>query len=133
MARLRTPVKEWQGPDSVELMPALFLHIQKTAGTSIVSAAREHCGDANMITHGDYMSRTSEELADVPFISGHFGYDFARQLMGERYSFTFLRKPVDRVLFLLFMPRAESGRVLRLQAGARVGIGRIPSCGSKRI
>lgn len=75
----------------------LFLHIQKTAGTSIVKIARKHYGN-DMVSHGDYVKYSIEELDKVSFVSGHFGYDFASNLMASRYSFTFLRDPIERLL-----------------------------------
>jgi hypothetical protein len=82
----------------VKLKPAVFLHIPKTAGTSIVRLARRHYGRANWCSHGATIGRESEEFKKKRFVSGHFGYDFARPLMLNRYSFTFLRDPVDRIL-----------------------------------
>ena len=35
--------------------PALFLHIQKTAGSSIVDLARLAYGSDKVISHGDYL------------------------------------------------------------------------------
>lgn len=73
-------------------VPALFLHIQKTAGTSLVNMARRYYGD-NVISHADYCTVAPDEIKKFGFISGHFGYAFARPLMQGRYSFTFLRDP----------------------------------------
>ena len=104
------------------LKPALFLHIQKTAGSSIVDLAKMAYGLENVVSHGDYLRvlQTSSPLKQehasakgegspvpeggagnfrhVPFVSGHFGFDFARPLLKERYSFTFLRNPAERIL-----------------------------------
>lgn len=81
------------------LKPALFLHIQKTAGTSIQEMARACYGDG-VCSHGDFYSRSFAELADYPFISGHFGFAYAEPLLEGRFSFTFLREPIARVLSL---------------------------------
>jgi hypothetical protein len=102
--------------------PAIFLHIQKTAGSSIVDLARLAYGSEEVVSHGDYLSTSPKLTLDgvdnistkggrlpVPegaaskyrhasFVSGHFGFDFARPLLSERYSFTFLRNPVERIL-----------------------------------
>jgi len=98
------------------------MHIQKTAGSSIVSLARPAYGLEQVLSHGDYLSDGQKLTLDkedsistksrglpvsengaakyrhVRFISGHFGFDFARPLLNERYSFTFLRDPIERVL-----------------------------------
>jgi hypothetical protein len=86
--------------------PALFLHIQKTAGTALVDSLRPYYG-ASMITHGDFIGREAEEFRDVLFVSGHFGHAYAKVLMPSRYSFTFLRDPVERVLSFYHFCRAQ--------------------------
>lgn len=88
-------------------VPALFLHIQKTAGTAIVNSARQMYGE-RMTSHGDCWGRQPAELADLPFVSGHIGYDYARHLMHDRYSFVFLRDPVERILSLYYFCRERN-------------------------
>lgn len=108
---------------TMNLKPAVFLHIQKTAGTTIVDLARSAYGDHNVVSHGDYLKGASQfpirntweekahvldDFNNVPFLSGHFGYDFAKRYMGGRYSFTFLRDPVERVLsFYYFCKKGD--------------------------
>ena len=90
--------------------PALFLHIQKTAGSSIVDLARQAYGSDEVVSHGDFFLQPapssldalvdakgdgSREFADHAFISGHFGFGFAQPMMQGRYSFTFLRDPIE--------------------------------------
>lgn len=82
----------------VEFVPALFMHIQKTAGTSIVQMAAKHYGKDNVCSHGDFVGKSLQEMVRFPFVSGHFGHTLAKPLMHDRYSFTFLRDPVERVL-----------------------------------
>jgi len=99
--------------------PALFLHIQKTAGSSVIHLAMRsyetmwgraflrtsryiesiaHYCKFNVVSHGDYIGHNPEEFEHVDFVSGHFGYDFARHFIASRYSFVFLRNPVERIL-----------------------------------
>jgi len=102
------------------LKPAIFMHIQKTAGTAIIQLLRAHYGYANSSSHGDHFSQLDELTLEnrffsnsklvaryqcMGFISGHFGYDFCRRFMDDRYSFTFLRDPVERVLSYYFFCR----------------------------
>lgn len=97
----------FKSPDgSGELVPALFLHIQKTGGTTIVDLAWKHYG-YNVCSHGDYEIKSRKDLESLAFVSGHFGYDYARPLMRSRYSFTFLRKPQDRVLSFYYFCRTR--------------------------
>lgn len=77
---------------------ALFLHLQKTAGTSILAAAESFYGRDRCARWADYIARTPQELNGLSFLSGHFGYDFAQQFMDGRYCFTFLRDPIERLL-----------------------------------
>ncbi|TPL92819.1 sulfotransferase family 2 domain-containing protein [Mesorhizobium sp. B2-3-10] len=80
------------------MIPALFLHIQKTAGTSVLAKASELYGRTNCCMHGDYLSCAPEQLDPLMMVSGHFGFDYAERFMPGRYSFTFLRDPVERLL-----------------------------------
>jgi hypothetical protein len=86
--------------------PAIFLHIQKTAGTTITEAVRRHYRN-DIVSHGDYLSRDAASLKRTAFISGHFGFEYSRQFMEGRYSFTFLRDPVERVLSLYYFSRTR--------------------------
>jgi hypothetical protein len=85
---------------------ALFMHIQKTAGTTIIEAVRRHYRN-DMVSHGEYLDRDAASLTKTAFISGHFGFEYSRQFMEGRYSFTFLRDPVERVLSLYFFSRSR--------------------------
>jgi len=83
---------------------ALFLHIQKTAGSSIINIARKYYGD-NMTSYGDCWGHKPTEFINTAFVSGHIGYDYARSLMPSRFVFTFLRNPIERVLSLYYFCR----------------------------
>jgi len=82
----------------------VFLHIAKTAGTSIVHFFRKHMPAESICSHGDFLHLAADRnqrqllLSRYPFVSGHFGYDEVVELLPEAYTFTFLRNPVDRVL-----------------------------------
>lgn len=89
------------------LTPALFLHIQKTAGTSIVGEAYKHYGDS-VLSHGDCWGKNPDDIKNVAFISGHIGYDYARNLFKDRFSFTFLRNPIDRVISMYYFCKAQN-------------------------
>lgn len=91
-------------------VPALFFHLQKTAGTSVVDLARRHYGSRGVVRHGDFLDRSPEDFADTPFVSGHFGFDYASPLLPGRYSFTFLRDPLDRLVSKYFHCRTTPVR-----------------------
>lgn len=116
------------------LQRGLFLHIQKTAGTSIVDLARIAYGNENVVSHGDYLvgcqDRTLDKIVDsrgqsprdfqdIPFVSGHFGYDFARSLLSGRYSFTFLRDPAERILSYYYFSRSRDPEEYEIYALAQ--------------
>jgi len=82
------------------------MHIQKTAGTSITEAVRPYYQN-DIISHADYVKHDTASLKNVRFISGHFGFEYARQFMDGRYSFTFLRDPVERILSLYYFSRTR--------------------------
>lgn len=87
-------------------VPALFLHIQKTAGTSIVNVARQYYGES-ITSHGECWGLVPNQLRHISFVSGHVGYQFVRPLMDQRFSFTFLRDPVERILSMYYFCRSR--------------------------
>lgn len=89
-----------------KLVPAVFLHMQKTAGTSIIDVVLPYYGKST-VRYADYRGLSSESLMNVSFVSGHFGYEFAQPLIRSRYSFTFLRDPIDRILSLYYYCRTR--------------------------
>jgi hypothetical protein len=98
---------------------ALFLHIQKTAGTSIQSVARSAYGPDNVASHGDFLALGLAGCERLPFVSGHFGFEFAKPLMERRYCFTFLRNPVDRLLSLYAFCSAQQSDDFEIYRVAR--------------
>jgi len=82
------------------------MHIQKTGGTSITEAVRPHYRN-DIVSHGDYLEHDTASLKNIRFISGHFGFEYARLFMDGRYSFTFLRDPVERILSLYYFSRTR--------------------------
>jgi len=117
------------GHNKKALKATIFMHIQKTAGTSIVHSIRQNYGNQNVMSHGDHLDGWSEfplvdkffdpeitqnQFSHVPFISGHFGYDFAKLFLKKRYSFTFLRYPIDRILSLYYFCRSRDPNQFRI-------------------
>lgn len=119
----------------LKLKPVVFLHLQKTAGTTIVSVAKRFYGNNKVISHsGFYLDANGKELAgdgkpqqefrqnmlgSIPFISGHFGYEFAKPLMAGRYSFTILRNPVERVLSFYYFCQSRDPKQFEIYALAQ--------------
>ena len=73
----------------------------------MTEAVRRHYRN-DMVSHGDYLKRDTASLKKTRFISGHFGFEYSRQFMDGRYSFTFLRDPVERILSLYYFSRTRN-------------------------
>lgn len=85
------------------MTPIAFLHMPKTAGTSIRVALQEHFGPESCYTLGltedwKQFRANAASLKEVPFISGHFNMADLDLIPGERRTFTVLRNPVDRIV-----------------------------------
>jgi hypothetical protein len=91
-------------PKAIPHKKIIFLHIAKTAGTSVVEFFRERFTPAEIISHGDFMQYCHSEpipaqiIERCRFVSGHFGYSQVADYLDKTYSFTFLRDPLDRIL-----------------------------------
>ncbi len=84
----------------------VFLHIAKTAGTSLVQYFSQQLGAGAVMSHGDFLAWSAAgelpeaEVRRCRFVSGHFGYRQIERYLPGAYSFTFLRDPVERALSL---------------------------------
>jgi hypothetical protein len=83
----------------------VFLHIVKTAGTSLVEYLRNRLPAGSVLSHGDFLGFPDEQLpparlSEYRLISGHFGYTHVKDYLPDSYSVTILREPVARVLSL---------------------------------
>lgn len=98
---------------------SLFLHTQKTAGTSVQVMARWAYGNDNVCSHADFVDLGVEGCAKLPFVSGHFGIEFAKPLMRGRYCFTFLRDPIERLISFYTFCAAQDSDKFPIYAAAR--------------
>lgn len=84
--------------------PVVFLHIQKTAGTSLQNMLRERFGAAAYLEHADTLAkRSATELAAYSVFAGHFNYDSLGHIPKKPLQiFTFVREPKALLLSLYF-------------------------------
>ena len=80
--------------------PHLYIHIPKTAGTSLSKAVKRHWGEENF-THlwAIPKHRNVRSLTSKPVIFGHLPYGFHQWFENAQCTYaTFFRDPVQRVL-----------------------------------
>lgn len=88
----------------------VFLHIEKTAGTSLVTYFQEVAKSSllkKLIKTDSFKyihplelddDFASKELQKLSIVAGHIGYDHMIKYMKDFYKITFFRDPIDRVL-----------------------------------
>jgi hypothetical protein len=76
----------------------IFFHIQKTAGSAISEHIINNSPGKKFMRWGDFIQIPKENRDNFYFISGHFGFDYGKDILDKSYSFTFLRDPIKRIL-----------------------------------
>ena len=101
----------WPHPSATYDSPAvIFLHVQKTAGTSMQNMLRAVYDPREVFSeHTDSLYlRSPAELAQYRVFAGHFNYDSVDYIRRRKVSvFTFVREPRKRLLSLYHFWRAH--------------------------
>jgi hypothetical protein len=87
-----------------------FLHIGKTAGTSLQHALFEALSGAAIFHQSlpGFDSVSAAELALNDLVIGHFAYQHVRKMRPDRFLMTYLRDPIDRVVSNYHFLRTKS-------------------------
>lgn len=109
--RSRARLQKWPDPANTYNTPCLvFLHIQKTAGTSIQNMLRDSYGHEPIYgENADTLyKRSPGELSKYSVFSGHFNYDSLSYIPRRVLStFTFVREPKKRLISHYYFLRAH--------------------------
>lgn len=93
-------------------MKVIFLHIPKTAGQSIHAALAEAFGEESVCparVNQQLKNYSIQELNQYSVFSGHFDWSMLDCVQGNKYTFTVLRKPIDRILSFYFYLHDKAG------------------------
>ncbi len=112
-AGLQVKRKRWPNPaESYDEPSLIFLHIEKTAGTSIQNHLGGCFGRKVFKEHGNSLHlHCPGELSRYSVFAGHFNYDSLRYIPKKNISiFTFVREPKERLLSLYYFWHAHEPR-----------------------
>lgn len=83
--------------------PILFLHIPKSAGTSVTEVLVRNFNTAESIRlsqRNNFESDLASAVRKYKFVSGHIPFSVVQRHLDETYCFTILRNPISRVISL---------------------------------
>jgi hypothetical protein len=93
--------------------PYVFIHIGKTAGSSVRASLSDYFPTGNtcpLVFHNQIKTMSDDEKTRYELYCAHIGYELALSLAGDpKRVFSLLRDPVDRVLSLYFYWREVEG------------------------
>jgi len=92
-------------------MKIIFLHIPKTAGQSVHAALINAYGPEAVCparSNTQLYNMTISELNRYQVFSGHLDWSLLDCIRGEKYIFTILREPMERILSFYFYLREDA-------------------------
>ena len=95
-------------------MKIKFLHVPKTAGTSVriflqqFFLSRHICPATDNL---EFLALSPEQLRSYRLFTGHFDWTHLDQIEGESFTFSILRRPQDRLVSYYFYMRAEGAKL----------------------
>lgn len=92
-------------------MTVVFLHVPKTAGTSLAGMLAANFAPERVCRaepHGELKGRTAHELGEFDFIYGHFDWSDLEAIPGPKQIVSVLRDPIQRSLSLYWYWRAHT-------------------------
>ncbi len=113
--------------------PIVFLHIPKTAGQTVHSELTRVVGP-EAVSPVRVHTQTAPGAAQMPpgysLYSGHIDWDALDTLPADRFVFTVLRDPLERIASFYFYLLREAGKFseAELQSPARTGMRMIQAC-----
>ena len=107
----------------VPISPLVFMHIPKTAGTSLRAMLEAAYDKSGVFPSRDYLRRVGggyvrpAQLAEVlqgvgentSLILGHYRYNLLRKILPQSSIFTMVRSPESQIVSLLKHKRAQTG------------------------
>jgi hypothetical protein len=98
-------------PPALRSNQLCFMHIGKTAGTSLHHMLLEAMPDADVYHASvvDFDSLDDGSLASFDLVMGHFTFRHVPKFRDDRYLTTFLRDPIERVVSTYHFLKAWSG------------------------
>ncbi|MBO0903540.1 hypothetical protein [Jiella sonneratiae] len=98
----------------------VFLHVPKTAGTSIFEAAQGRFHRSLRLRSDSELLSAAGHLYAYDFVAGHFRFDHAESLLPDAAFVTLLRDPLERLVSAAGHARRPGETAARLAHGLRL-------------
>lgn len=96
-----------------------FLHIRKTAGTTLNHLLATRCHGPRCLFHAHTTSLTGKTLDQFELVEAHAGYEFLRRFSQRPVVMVMLRHPIDRAVSSYYYNRSLA---LKRRSGERMHV-----------